>query len=247
MDNIIEIEAIRKQYQKATFESLKGVSFSIKNGDVFGILGPNGAGKTTLISILCGIISSSSGKVQYWINGENKTVPQMRSKIGYVPQDFALYPELTAKQNLFYFGALYNLSQEQITERVKNILPVLGLDKVWENKVNTYSGGMKRRLNLSIGILHNPQILFLDEPTVGVDVQSKSAIIKFLLELNKEGVTIIYTSHHMSEAQELCNTVMLVDNGKTVAVDNLQKLLEAHQCDSLENLFIHLTGEAYRD
>ena len=196
---------------------------------------------------MCGIIGATDGSVSYFMNGEHKTVNQMRSEIGYVPQDFALYPELTAKQNLYYFGALYNLSKQQIDQQLNKILPVLGLEKVLQKKVHTYSGGMKRRLNLAIGILHDPKILFLDEPTVGVDVQSKSAIVRFLQELNQLGVTIVYTSHHMSEAQELCRTVALIDNGEIVAFDQLSNLMSEHESESLEKLFIHLTGIAYRD
>ena len=246
MGKFVEISGVRKRYKKAEFESLKGVSFHINEGDIFGILGPNGAGKTSLISIMCGIISATKGAVTYCMDGEKK-MNDMRAAIGYVPQDFALYPELTAKQNLYYFGALYNLSKAKIDQKLEQILPVLGLEKVLLKKVQTYSGGMKRRLNLAIGILHGPKILFLDEPTVGVDVQSKSAIIRFLQELNQKGVTIVYTSHHMSEAQELCKTVALIDSGEIVAFDELSKLMTDHQAENLENLFIHLTGAAYRD
>ncbi|MCK4361161.1 MAG: ABC transporter ATP-binding protein [Bacteroidales bacterium] len=243
----IQINNLTKRYFASKEESLKQVSITINSGEKFGILGPNGAGKTTLISIICGIIQSTGGSIKYFEQGNEVNLKTFRKKTGFVPQEYAFYEELTPNQNLEYFGALYNLSKKEINSRTKKLLFLLGLSKVSDKKLQTFSGGMKRRINLAIGIIHKPTILFLDEPTVGVDVQSKNAIIGFLNELNKEGTTIIYTSHHMSEAEEFCNYIALLDNGKLIACDSLTNLLNLHESSSLKSLFINLTGEDYRD
>lgn len=238
---LIVVENLSKRYKKAEDFSLQQVSLTISQGDRFGILGPNGAGKTTLISILCGILHQTGGKVTY------HTTKSKNSIVGLVPQDLAFYNELTAAQNLEYFGALYNLSRKEIKERGENILTLLGLLAVADKKVKTFSGGMKRRLNLAIGILHNPLILFLDEPTVGVDIQSKHAIIQFLNELNQQGTTIIYTSHHLSEAEEFCNRIAILDYGKLIAFDEISALKKTHEAGTLTDVILKLTGEGYRD
>jgi ABC-2 type transport system ATP-binding protein len=247
MQPCIQIENLSKRYDGASIDSLKGVNLEISSGDKYGVLGPNGAGKTTLISILCGIFEESSGNVKYLDEGQDANFKRMQSKIGFVPQEYALYQELTPIQNLEYFGAMYNLSKNVIAKRSHEILEILGLSKVMHNKVQTFSGGMKRRVNLAIGIIHEPSILFLDEPTVGVDVQSKVAILKFLNELNKQGTTIVYTSHHLSEAQEFCNRIALIDQGEIIIKGEIDSLLETHQAKDLKSLFIQFTGEEYRD
>lgn len=245
--NCIQIEDVSKRYKGADKDSLKKVTLSIQTGDVYGVLGPNGAGKTTLISILCGIIEASDGHVVYRDNNEEVNFKGIQPKIGFVPQEYALYQELTPVQNLEYFGALYNLSKEKIAARTTEILAVLGLSRVANDRVETFSGGMKRRVNLAIGIIHEPSILFLDEPTVGVDVQSKVAILKFLNQLNQAGTTIIYTSHHLSEAQDFCNRIALIDQGEIIMKGNIDELLSTHAAEDLKALFIQFTGEEYRD
>ncbi|WMX14611.1 MULTISPECIES: ABC transporter ATP-binding protein [unclassified Aureispira] len=245
--NCIQIEEVSKRYKGAAKDSLKKVSLTIQTGDVYGILGPNGAGKTTLISILCGIIEASGGHVLYRDNNEEVNFQGIQPKIGFVPQEYALYQELTPVQNLEYFGALYNLSKEKIAARTTEILDVLGLSRVAHQRVETFSGGMKRRVNLAIGIIHEPSILFLDEPTVGVDVQSKVAILKFLNHLNAMGTTIIYTSHHLSEAQDFCNRIALIDQGEIIMKGEMETLLSTHAAKDLKSLFIQFTGEEYRD
>lgn len=245
--NCIEIKALTKRYKGAPKNSLNSVSLEIQEGDKFGILGPNGAGKTTLISIMCGILEASSGGVEYLRNGASASFKMMQVEIGFVPQEYALYQELTAIQNLEYFGAMYNLSKATIAARTAELLDILGLSHVANHRVGTFSGGMKRRVNLAIGVIHEPSILFLDEPTVGVDVQSKVAILKFLNALNEGGTTIIYTSHHLSEAQEFCNRIALIDQGRIILQGAMDALLEAHQAHDLKDLFIQFTGEAYRD
>ncbi len=243
----IEINNLTKRYKSSEEDSLKNINLTIHSGDKFGILGPNGAGKTTLISIICGIISSNGGNIKYFDKDKEINLKTFRKKIGFVPQEYAFYQELTPNQNLEYFGALYNLSKKEIKSRSEKLLHLLGLSKVSDKKVQIFSSGMKRRINLAIGIIHEPTILFLDEPTVGVDVQSKNAIIEFLNKINREGTTIVYTSHHMTEAEEFCKSIALLDNGKLIACDDMKNLLNLHKAPSLESLFINLTGEEYRD
>lgn len=243
----IQIEHVTKRYKSALEDSLSDVNLQINEGDVYGLLGPNGAGKTTLISILCGIIEPTQGNIRYHIGGKNISDEERRSRIGFVPQEYAFYQELSPRQNLAYFGAMYNLTKAQLSVRIGALLDELGLTKVADQEVSTFSGGMKRRVNLAIGLIHQPAILFLDEPTVGVDVQSRNAIIKYLEEINQAGTTIVYTSHHMSEAEEFCNRIALIDHGKVVVEGGLSALLTKNDAASLQSLFIQLTGEEYRD
>ncbi|MEN8119823.1 MAG: ABC transporter ATP-binding protein [Bacteroidota bacterium] len=243
----IQIHNLNKRYKASDEDSLKDISFSIKTGDRFGILGPNGAGKTTLISIICGVLTSTKGYVDYYSQNNTIDLDSFKKKTGFVPQEHAFYQELTPKQNLEYFGAFYNLPPKELKANMIEILDKLGLSKVADKKINTFSGGMKRRINLAIGIIHKPDFLFLDEPTVGVDVQSKNAIMKFLIELNEQGTTIIYTSHLLSEVESFCNNIALIDHGKLIAQDTLSNLLSSYHANDLESLFINLTGEAYRD
>ncbi|HNP17065.1 MAG TPA: ABC transporter ATP-binding protein [Fulvivirga sp.] len=247
IDNCIKIEQLTKRYSGSTQDSLGGVDLTIALGDKFGILGPNGAGKTTLISILCGIIEQTSGQVYYWNNDPHVKVQSIQQKMGYVPQEYAFYDELTPLQNLEYFAAMYKLSSSVIAARSKELLDILGLTEVMNKKVATFSGGMKRRLNLAIGIIHEPTVLFLDEPTVGVDVQSKMAIMRLLDQLNEQGATIIYTSHHLDEAQEFCNRIALIDHGNIITKGETVQLLKEHNAKDLKELLINLTGESYRD
>lgn len=244
---IIEINTVSKFYGKSTQPSLDKVSLSIFAGEKFGIFGPNGAGKTTLISILCNIIQPSQGAVNYSINGTNLSVKEILPHVGFVPQDFAFYSELTAQQNIHFFGGAYGVDTEIIKERTNYLLHLLGLDHVANKRVKTFSGGMKRRVNLAIGLIHDPKIVFLDEPTVGVDVQSKLSIIHLLEELNKKGTTLIYTSHHLREAEDFCSRVALMDHGKIIAVDKVPSLLKEHNVSNMEELMINLTGKQLRD
>jgi len=228
--------------------SLDNFSLDIVEGEVFGVLGPNGAGKTTLISILCGLLKPTSGS--FIIDGLNyhDNAFAIKKIIGVVPQEYALYPTLTARENLHYFGSMYGLKGSDLKEKVSISLDFLGLLKFADKKIETFSGGMKRRINLIAGILHEPKVLFLDEPTVGVDVHSKNAIIAYLQQLNKRGTTIIYTSHHLSEAEDFCTQIAIVDRGKIYAKGTPGQLIsETANAQSLEDVFISLTGTALRD
>ena len=248
MQSIIQIKNLTKKYRDAEMYSLDDFSLDIIEGEVFGVLGPNGAGKTTLISILCGLLKPTSGS--FTIDGLNyhNNAFDIKKIIGVVPQEYALYPTLTARENLHYFGSMYGLKGKDLKAKVSNSLDFLGLLKFADKKIETFSGGMKRRINLIAGILHEPKVLFLDEPTVGVDVHSKNAIIEYLQQLNKKGTTIIYTSHHLSEAEDFCTHIAIVDRGKIYAKGTPKQLIsETENAQNLEDVFISLTGTALRD
>jgi ABC-2 type transport system ATP-binding protein len=228
--------------------SLNDVSLNINEGQIFGLLGPNGAGKTTLISMLCGLVKPTSG--HFTIDGLDyqQHASKIKKIIGVVPQEYALYPTLTARENLLYFGSMYGLKGSDLKDEVIETLDLLGLLKFADKQVQTFSGGMKRRVNLIAGILHKPKVLFLDEPTVGVDVHSKTAIIDYLKVLNQNGTTIIYTSHHLAEAEDLCTNIAILDQGQIYAQDTPSVLIESvKDARNLEDVFISLTGKALRD
>jgi ABC-2 type transport system ATP-binding protein len=246
-ETILEVLKLNKTFKQADFPSLDGIDFSILRGEKFGIFGPNGAGKTTLISILCGLLEPTFGYVAYNLNNSKISPKETQSIIGYAPQDFAFYPELSAQHNLMYFGGLYGIDKNSLEEKISYLLHRVGLNHVAKKKVSTYSGGMKRRLNLIIALLNDPKIIFLDEPTVGVDIQSKHAIFEFLNELNTNGTTIIYTSHHLKEAEEFCNRMALLDSGKLIAINSMDQLLHQNNAESLEELILKLTGNVLRD
>jgi len=247
MGTRIEVTNLTKKYPHATSESLKDLSLIINDGDRFGILGPNGAGKTTFISILCGILAQTNGTVSFFENNKLLSRNELKGKLGFVPQDYAFYEELSPIQNLNYFGSLYGITKNELSKRITDILHILGLSKVSHQKVHTFSGGMKRRINLAIGIIHKPLFLFLDEPTVGADVQSKHAMITYLKELNDMGTSIVYTSHHMSEAEDFCNRIAFINKGELVKCDSTAHLIQADGYNDLETLFISLTGAGYND
>jgi ABC-2 type transport system ATP-binding protein len=245
---IIQIQSLSKKYKDADEFSLNDLTLSIYEGQIFGLLGPNGAGKTTLISLLCGLIKPTSGSftINNLMYADNANA--IKKVIGVVPQEYALYPTLTAKENLLYFGSMYGLKGKELQQKVNENLDFLGLLKFADKRVETFSGGMKRRVNLIAGILHNPRILFLDEPTVGVDVQSKNAIIEYLTQLNQSGTTIIYTSHHLSEAQDFCTDIAIIDRGKIYAQGTPKELISnTSNAQNLEDVFIALTGKELRD
>jgi len=243
----IAIEQVSYRYSPEEGHALNSVQLNVHPGDIFGLLGPNGAGKTTLMSILTGILKPDSGVIEYFDQGRKITGRDISRVIGFVPQDFAFYQELTPLQNLAYFGAMYDLPGKEIRKRSQELLELLGLSAVADRKVGSFSGGMKRRVNLAIGILHKPKVLFLDEPTVGVDVQSRQAIVDFLIRLNGAGTTIVYTSHHLAEAEKLCNRIALIDHGRVIACDDLDSLLKTNNSRDLQSLFLNLTGWSYRD
>jgi ABC-2 type transport system ATP-binding protein len=244
---IIELHSLVKTFDHSARPCLGGINLRILQGEKFGIFGPNGAGKTTLISILCNIIQPTSGEVRYYLHGEPKHIHAVMPTIGFVPQEFAFYPELTPSQSLHYFGALYDMPKRIREKKIDILLDRLSLTHVRHKRIQEFSGGMKRRMNLAIGLINDPSILFLDEPTVGVDVQSKSAIIRLLDELNRNGTTILYTSHHLKEAEDFCDRIALLDQGQIIALDTLPNLLQHNKVGNLEELLLGLTGITLRD
>ena len=248
MQSIIKIESLSKKYKNADLYSLNDISLEINEGQIFGLLGPNGAGKTTLISMLCGLIKPTSGHFTIDNLSYKNDAAKIKKIIGVVPQEYALYPTLTARENLHYFGSMYGLKGSDLKDKVIETLDLLGLLKFADKRIETFSGGMKRRVNLIAGILHHPKVLFLDEPTVGVDVQSKNAIIDYLKVLNQNGTTIIYTSHHLAEAEDFCDTIAILDRGKIYAQGSPSDLIAStEEARNLEEVFISLTGKDLRD
>lgn len=239
--NAIQTENLSKKYKNSLYFALDNLSFSVKEGEIYGILGQNGAGKTTLMSILFGSIKPTSGSFRICGMTYENNVPEIRYQIGIVPQEYALYPTLTARENLQYFGSLYKIKPKILNEIIDKSLEKIGLLEVANQKIEYYSGGMKRRINLLAGILHQPKILFLDEPTVGVDVISKNTIIQYLKELNMNGMSILYTSHHLLEAQELCHRVGILSEGKLIEENSPKQLITNTKAHSLEEVFINLT------
>ncbi|WP_051199900.1 ABC transporter ATP-binding protein [Flavobacterium subsaxonicum] len=245
---IIQIQSLSKQYKGAEFFSVNTLSLDVVKGEIFGLLGPNGAGKTTLISMLCGLVKPTLGS--FTIQGLNyhDNAHAIKKIIGVVPQEYALYPTLTARENLMYFGSMYGLKGAILKQKINDSLEYLGLTKFADKRIETYSGGMKRRVNLIAGLLHNPLVLFLDEPTVGVDVHSKNVIIEYLKQVNAKGTTIIYTSHHLAEAQDLCTRLAIIDSGVVLIQGTPQQVIEQTQnAYSLEDVFLSLTGKELRD
>ncbi len=244
----IDIENMGFHYPGNADVSFSDLNLQVKKGERFGLFGPNGAGKTTLISLMTGLLTADSGHIKLLGHEMGKQNNSSTNKLfGFVPQDFSFYQELSPVENLEFFGAWAGLSKPAIKRRTDELLTILGLQEVRNKQVQKFSGGMKRRVNLAIGVIHNPEIIFLDEPTVGVDVQTGHAIINYLHELNKGGTTLIYTSHQLSEAEELCQQVALIDGGKIIAQDSLHKLLHDYKKESLEHLFLNLTGKDYRN
>lgn len=244
----VNCQNLSKSYDGKKNFVIRDFDLAIKNGEIFGLLGPNGAGKTTLLSMLCGLLQPSSGEL--FIQGETYENNRFSilKKIGVVPQEYALYPTLTAYENLEFFGGLYNLKGTELKDRIESGLAKINLLDFRNRQIKDFSGGMKRRLNLLTGILHQPKILFLDEPTVGVDIQSKDVIISILKELNQKGTTILYSSHHLNEAQNFCTQICIIDHGKILLQGTSDELISSvHNATHLEEVFLELTGNQIRN
>jgi ABC-2 type transport system ATP-binding protein len=247
-DLIVEIKSVSKHYKGAHRPAVNDLSLTIKKQSVFGLLGPNGAGKTTLISMLCSLFKPDTGSIL--IDGFNTLSESRKSKqvIGVVPQEIALYPKLTAYENLLFLGHMYGIETSELKKRIHENLQILGLEGNMNQQVKTFSGGMKRRVNLIAGLLHHPKLLILDEPTVGVDIQSKTAIIDHLKKLNSEkGMTIFYTSHHLEEAEDFCSHIAIIDEGKMVTEGKTTELIKNNNCNSIEEVYLKITGRKFRD
>ena len=222
-ESIVTIENLRKCYGET--EAVKGLNLEIFRGEFFGLLGPNGAGKTTTFGMLTGLIEPTEGRIT--INGFDLLLrpKELKARMGLVPQSFAFYPTLSARENATFFGRIYGLRGRSLTDRINVVLEMVGLKDRSEQQVATFSNGMKRRLNLALGLLHEPDILILDEPTVGVDTQSRSAILESLEALNRSGVTVLYTTHYIEEAQRLCRRIAILDYGELIALDTPTALI----------------------
>ncbi len=223
MHTILDVRNLVKRYGSTV--AVAGVTLAVNEGEVFGLLGPNGAGKTTLLSIVSSLLAPTQGEVHLLGQKLTRWRRHMRSSIGIVPQELAIYEDLTARENLTFFGRLYGVSGEELRRRVDRTLDTIGLADRQRDRVSTFSGGMKRRLNLGAALIHKPRLLLLDEPTTGVDPQSRNHIFEEVRRLNAERVTIIYTSHYMEEVQTLCSRIGIMDHGRLIACDTLQGLL----------------------
>ncbi len=219
---MIEVNGIHKSYDD--IQAVKGISFSIKDGECYGLLGPNGAGKSTTINMLSTLFPPDSGTIT--INGLDikKSAEEVKKILGVVPQEIALYANFTAWENMLFWGGLHSLRKNELHKKAEELLKFVGLLDRKDEKVKGYSGGMKRRINLACALLHSPKILLLDEPTVGVDPQSRNMIFELIEQLNKEGMTIIYTTHYMEEAERLCDRIGIIDSGVIVAQGTLDEL-----------------------
>ena len=236
MPAILEVHNLVKKY--GDFTAVKGISFDIKEGEIFSLLGPNGAGKTTTISMLSTLYTPTSGDAT--IGGHSITKDSMAVKqlIGVVPQEIALYEDLTARENLIFWGQMYDLSGKFLNSRVDEVLEQIGLVDKARNRVKTYSGGMKRRVNIGVGLLHKPRLLFMDEPTVGIDPQSRRAILDTVKDLNRQGMTVLYTTHYMEEAQELSDRVGIIDHGELIALGTQDEL--TRHVGQTDTLILHI-------
>lgn len=212
---MIQVTNLSKSFDQ--LQAVKNLSFSIKKGEIFGLLGPNGAGKSTTINMMSTILSSDKGTILIKGNDTKKASNICKTLIGVVPQEISLYDEFTAYENLLFWGKLYKIPSKELKQRIISILELIGLTDRKNDLVKTYSGGMKRRINIASAILHKPKVLFMDEPTVGVDPQSRNRIFEIVENLNKQGMTIVYTTHYMEEVERLCNRIAIIDNGKIVA------------------------------
>ncbi len=247
-DIILATENLVKVYPESSHPAVDRLNIHVNRGVIYGLLGPNGAGKTTTISILCTLLRPTSGVATILGYDVVRQAHQVRQKIGLVPQDIALYPSLTARENLRYFARVLRLAEKEIAGRISECLEMVGLLDCADRRIATFSGGMKRRANLAVGILHRPELLFLDEPTVGIDAQSRNLILERLEELKNAGMTIIYTTHYMEEAQQVCDEIAIIDMGKVIANGAPEQLVAGRDdCHNLEELFLELTGKQLRD
>lgn len=248
--NMLEIKNICKDYGNSV--AVDGISLKIERGEIFGILGPNGAGKSTLIGMICGLIKKTKGEVLY--EEDTNKIIKWKSNIGIVPQDFALYWDLTAEENISFFCSLYGFKGEELKNRVNKTLDFVGLKDVRKKRASEFSGGMKRRLNIACAIAHSPKLIIMDEPTVGIDPQSRNHILKSVLKLRDEGATIIYTSHYMEEVDTLCDRIAIIDKGKIIAKGTSEELKDLvgnkgiynvsmeEEVEGLEKKILNITG-----
>jgi ABC-2 type transport system ATP-binding protein len=244
-ESTIVMEHLGKKYQDVT--ALDDLCLQVGKGELFGLLGPNGAGKTTTISILCGLLKPTGGQAAVCGYDVQKDAPKVKDMIGVCIQETAIYPYLTGEENIDLFGNLYTMDKKTLKTRQSMLLSKMGLTEDAKRKTSKYSGGMKRRLSLILALIHDPQVIFLDEPTVAMDPQSRHAVWDFIGELKAQNKTIILTTHYMEEAETLCDRVGIIDHGKLIALDKPKNLIAEYNVKNLEEVFIKLTGRNIRE
>ncbi len=249
MEPIIEVKNLVKVFNSRgrTITAVNDVSFEVFKGEIFGMIGPNGAGKSTTFSMMTTLLKPTSGSIKVAGFDVEKQDDKIRPLIGIVPQKLSLYSLLTARENLELMCNLYNVPKKEIDEKVDYYLKLVGLEKSADRYTGGFSGGMKQRLSVIAAVLHDPEILFWDEPSTGLDPQTRNVIWKLAKKFNAEGKTLIFTTHYMEEADNLCNRVAVMDLGKLVALDNPEVLKEKTGSANLEEVFVHFTGEQVRD
>jgi ABC-2 type transport system ATP-binding protein len=241
----IVIENLTKKFEDVT--AVDGLSLEIEKRELFGLLGPNGAGKTTVINVLCGLLYPTSGSVHVGGYDVQKDTAKVKELIGVCPQDTAAYPFLSGRENVELFGNLHTMPKMKLKKNTEELLEKMSLSEDAGRRLGKYSGGMKRRINLIMALVHDPEIAFLDEPTVAMDPQSRHAVWDFIRELKKRGKTIILTTHYMEEAEELCDRIGIIDHGKLIALDSPKQLKDRFKAKNLEEVFIELTGRKIRE
>jgi ABC-2 type transport system ATP-binding protein len=246
-EELLVARGLRKIYPGMDIPAVHSLDITLRGSETLGLLGPNGAGKTTALSMLSTRLRPSGGELRVDSIEATRYKRQARQRIGYVPQDIALYAELTGRENLSFFGSLYNISGEKLRNRIEQCLAFVLLEKAADQQVRTYSGGMKRRLNLAVAMLPEPRLLLLDEPTVGIDAQSRSLILDSLAALSGQGAALIYTTHYMEEVERLCDSVIILDAGEVIARGTPAELIAREGCGDLGHLFLKLTGKSLRE
>lgn len=252
MEWAIHVRGLSRTFQK--IEAVKDLTFAIGNGEIFGLLGPNGAGKSTTINMLCGYMEPTAGDAVIHGASIQKETRRVKHLIGVVPQEIALYHDMSAQENLHFFGAIYGLSAQERRQRAEELLQFMGLYDRRKERLEHFSGGMKRRINIAAALMHRPSFLMLDEPTVGVDPQSRENIFEAIEQVRDQGTTILYTTHYMEEAERLCDRIAIMDEGQIIALGTLEQLLTLREegqmiqrPHGLQELFIQLTGKTLRD
>lgn len=238
--NIVEVKDLTKKYGKLT--ALDALNFHIKSGEIFGLLGPNGAGKSTFISVLTTLCKPTGGDVFVKGFSVSKQPNKIKKSIGFVPQDIALYPMLSGKDNLNFWAGIYGLTGSLKKERIEEVLAIVRLGDRIKDRVDNYSGGMKRRLNIAVALLHHPEILIMDEPTVGVDIQSRKYILDAVRDLKDKGRTIVFTSHYIDEMESLCDRLAIIDRGIVKSIGTVKELLDMYHKESLEEIMLEFMG-----
>jgi ABC-2 type transport system ATP-binding protein len=245
---VIVVKDLFKKYKASGEVALRGISLTVQQGEFLGLLGPNSAGKTTFTSIVCGLINPTSGSVTIFDTDVTASMSSIKRRMGLVPQEIALYSGLTVKENIWFYGHLMGYHGENLKRRADELIDIFNLGEHLSKLVLHCSGGIKRRVNLISGIIHDPELLILDEPTLGVDIQLREMIFEYLMALNRKGTTIIYTTHYMKEAELLCSRVNIIDHGMLIADGTPAALIEGNSgCEDLGQVFLKLTGRDLRD